>query len=1271
MTGELSDVLIAEPGVPDARPALLTRPVRPMRAPGRNAVRYAIPEALAALDPGRHQVVEASAGTGKTYLIEHRVVDLLLSTDTPIEQILVVTFTEKATAELRFRVRRLIEQVEGAREHTAGADEPHWVIDAESRHRLTDALLGFDRASIHTIHAFCQRVITENAFSSRRLFAQTQVAGESAFSETFKTTLREELARDEGHKRYLAAWYRSGRSVEDLEKLLYRCANQNGRLVPDFDEGATASRLRAAAAEMPAVGAEDDAMLAALKKAGVRGASTRAVLRRLAALRTCLDRFALAGDVADFLAAFEAADRAVSSSTRERLLSYVAGQLESADVEDAALAAARDVVLDLDRAVVPLAAAVAQRFLPPVRERLEADKNRRGQFDFQDMLRLVWQSLDNDASDPGEGTGEVCRRLRERYRYALIDEFQDTDELQWKIFRRIYLEGADNRLCIIGDPKQAIYGFRGADVYTYLEARRQVQEQGGQVTNLIDNYRSTDELVRAYNVIFADRYFTGEIRYDHPVRAATCRVARDGRGRAVAPVCVLHVKPEQGKLRAEAMRQVLLGRMAGEIRGLLYDHMGGPAGALAVGPPAEIAPVKAGEIFVLTRTTAESNEVAERLRQAGVPCAIYKQEGLLQTREAREVRDLLCGIAEPRNRSARFQAWTTRFFGATLSDLPHLAELPETHPFVARLYEWKALAERLEYEKLYSSILDQSGIVERELFIEPSERALTNFLHIFELLLEEVMRSRCELHELVQRLERWITDTADDPQAEERNIQRMESEDSAVQVMTVHRSKGLEAKVVFLYGGFGPMPGDEVQVYHDGSERLVHVGAAHRDVVEAVAREGESEDQRLYYVGITRAVARLYLPYVDPDDYVVRGAYAQVNRRLEDIVQRVRSGDRELGALFALERIATGTPAAPPQRARARILQQWRPPAWLLDPAPPAIDYEHARTHRAGFVVTSYSGMKGAGPSSAVLRALEAAHQSSDVALEAERAAEHAIDSARPAPATARPGVSGARFEADEVATGVRAGEDELPGGAQSGVFLHGILEHVPFESVAGVDFDAWRGQPEIGRLFTDAMLRHGRDPQHLPYTQRVIYRCLTTPLHVGRKLVPGLASCERVVRELEFLYPIPTRAGARPQPAGTPLGTARETLAGQDGIRLERGYIKGFIDLVFGFQGRAYLVDWKSDILSDYSARAVARHVYRSYQLQAQLYSLALAKMLEIDSDGLHKRRFGGLLYCFMRGMGGPMDGEGRQPAVYYARPRFEDLVALERDLESRDDYA
>ncbi|ACY17368.1 UvrD-helicase domain-containing protein [Haliangium ochraceum] len=1267
---------------PGAEP---TPPPAPTERADGDAVRIAIPRALAALDPERHQVVEASAGTGKTYLIEHRVVDLLLSTDTPIEQILVVTFTEKATAELRFRVRRLIENVAAARQHTAAEDAPHWRIDAEARRKLTDAMLGFDRAAIHTIHAFCQRVLTENAFSSRRLFAQTQVAGEAAFGDAFKAALREELAREDDHKRYLAAWYRSGRSVDDLEKLLFRCASQSGRMVPEFDEAALASRLRAASAEMPACASDEDAFLAAIKRAGVRGQSARAVYRRLALLRELLDGFAVHADIADFLVAFEAADGAVTSSGKERLLDYVAGHLESADIDDDALAAARDVVLDLAGVIVPLSAAVAQRFSPSVVARLESDKNRYGQFDFQDMLRLVWESLDMDASQAIEDS--LRARLRERYRYALIDEFQDTDELQWKIFGQLYLGGPDepppdNRLCIIGDPKQAIYSFRGADVYTYLEARERVQERGGQITNLVDNYRSTDALVRAYNTVFASRYFSGEIRYDHPVRAATDLTACGPDGRAITPIRLLHVKPEQGKLRAEILRQALLERIAAEL-GLL---LGDPAHAIAVGPPDAPRPVRAGDVFVLTRTTRESNEVADRLRQAGIPCAIYKQEGLLQTREAREVRDVLCGIAEPRRRSARFQAWTTRFFGATLSDLPYLADLPETHPFLARLYEWKALAERLEYETLFTSILGDSGIIERELFLESSERALTNFLHIFELLREEVVRSRCDLHELIARLERWIVDTAEGTQADERNIQRMESEEAAVQVMTIHRSKGLEAKIVFLYGGFSAMPGDEVQVYHEGSERLVHVGgAARRDVAEAVRRESESESQRLYYVAITRAVARLYLPYVDPDDYRVSGAYGQVNRRLEDIVQRLRKGDDELSALFSLQRIATGTPPAPPVPL-PRVLQTWRPPAKLLEPAPAALDYALARERRAGFVVTSYSAMKNAEPAlyaelanadarrvlaqgDAVANDTADADADADTDSDSASAASDSTAASAQAPAPMlfsdqSSGIGDAG--ADESATGVRAAEDELPGGPQSGVFLHSVLEHLPFASLAEADgFDDWCERPEVASVFADLMLRHGRDPAHLRYSQRVVYQCLSTPLRVGRKIVPNLASCSENLRELEFVYPIPQLAPRSSDSAAAAAAQASASATtGRDPVRVERGYIKGIIDLVFQFQGRAYLIDWKSDILASYSNRAVARRVYSTYRLQAQLYALALVKMLGIESESQHRRRFGGLLYCFVRGMSTFADDEGRLPGVYYARPRLDDIAAFERAL-------
>ena len=193
-----------------------------MREPGGTAgrpVRYPIPRALAQLDAGRHLVVEASAGTGKTFFIEHRVVDLLVRGEATIDQILVVTFTEKATAELRARIRHLIEKVAAADRPEAGpdaGDRPAWTIGAAERRLLGDALASFDRATISTIHAFCQRVLTDHAFTGGRLLRQTRVDGDAAFGAAFRTALRGRLARDDHDRLLLAEWLASGHTIDGL-----------------------------------------------------------------------------------------------------------------------------------------------------------------------------------------------------------------------------------------------------------------------------------------------------------------------------------------------------------------------------------------------------------------------------------------------------------------------------------------------------------------------------------------------------------------------------------------------------------------------------------------------------------------------------------------------------------------------------------------------------------------------------------------------------------------------------------------------------------------------------------------------------------------------------------------------------------------------------------------------------------------------------------------------------------------------------------------------
>jgi len=650
------------------------------------------------------------------------------------------------------------------------------------------------------------------------------------------------------------------------------------------------------------------------------------------------------------------------------------------------------------------------------------------------------------------------------------------------------------------------------------------------------------------------------------VVAATDLHAKDAAGEAVAPIHLVEVSGDD-KLDAAGLRRRLAAYIRNEISALLGD----PQRALRVvdgegEADTEAETIEARDIFVLTRSTAEADSIAGELRAAGISCALYKQEGLFQTNEAREVRDVLAGIAAPRDRSARFRAWQTRFFDISLADLPALAELPETHPLAARLYEWKALATRLSYEELFSRIIADSGIVERELFLQPSERSLTNYLHLFELLLEQVVESRCELHELVNRLQGWIDDLYE-TSADARNIQRLDSDRSAVQIMTVHKAKGLEAKVVFLFGGYGKGGMGDVNVYHHQARRRVHIGRATDDIKGAIEAEARAEDQRLLYVALTRAVARTYLPVIAPGTLERRmGFYDQLNRRLIAVAAAVARNDAQMQGLFSIERISATAPRASRAAWVKPSIEAWEPPRALL--RVPASDdrYERCRELRRGFEVTSYTRLK----------------RSSATPVEASE------------------------FKHDITSTPVELGDDELPGGAASGVFLHHVLEHLPLASAVDTpELDAWRQRDDVAAVFDDSMLRHGQDDRYRAHAEALVFGAITSPIELGGATLPGVAHCEADLREVEFLYP----------------------MADSDVL------VKGFIDLVFRWQDRVYLLDWKSDVLASYDASALRRHTNEHYAVQARLYTTALAKMVAATDARSYGDRVGGVIYTFLRG--------------------------------------
>lgn len=210
------------------------------------------------------------------------------------------------------------------------------------------------------------------------------------------------------------------------------------------------------------------------------------------------------------------------------------------------------------------------------------------------------------------------------------------------------------------------------------------------------------------------------------------------------------------------------------------------------------------------------------------------------------------------------------------------------------------------------------------------------------------------------------------------------------------------------------------------------------------------------------------------------------------------------------------------------------------------------------------------------------------------------------------------------------------------GVFLHDVMEHVPFESLrGGVRLEDWGTRTEIEILFTQSMRRYGIDPVHIDAARALVYSTLTVPIPLGeRGVLTQFADLDRIVREMEFLYPIPER---------------------QEGA-VDRGYVKGFVDFVFEHEGLVYFADWKSDILTNWERSSVRKHVVDNYETQAMLYSVALTKALGVSAKEAYEERFGGLLYCFMRGMAANEEG-----AVVFQRPAFEQIERWIELMRSR----
>ncbi|CAN5524773.1 hypothetical protein BH18VER2_BH18VER2_08800 [soil metagenome] len=766
-------------------------------------------------------LIEASAGTGKTFTISGLVLRLLLERpELTIDRILVTTFTELATAELRGRIRARLRNAMTA--FRSGAADDELLSSLLKKHpdhraaagRLRAALITFDEAPIYTIHGFCQRVLADRAFESGTLFDAELVTNQS--------DLLREIVEDfwrihfyEGDRFATLLALKNKITPEKLSKQLEELIRNPGlRVLPEDlrSLGEIAADLGTTLTEVRRSWVRDEKKLRELFADGSWAKNTHGnpekILPILDDLGRCLSAEGGTVEQLDCLSSF------TTSMIAKRVR---AGRTQPQS--EVFAGCERLVKLEAEFSV-----ALLVEFFSWARTQLQERKVLRNVLSFDDLLTR----LDDALAAPGGA--ELAKSIREKYHAALIDEFQDTDPVQYSIFARIY-EGSDAPVAFIGDPKQAIYAFRGADVFTYMKAASAAARQ----FTLTTNRRSESRLVEAVNAIF-DRpkpFLLDEIKFD--------RVAA-GPKADEKPLLIGGKQEPPFHLWTTDKDAEIPQTVASEVVRLLTSNatIGGEA-------------LEPRHIAVLTSTNREAAQIQNALRARRVPSVLYSSANIFAAHEARELRDVLAAVAQPGYEKFIRTALCPDALGRTGNDLDLLARddvawETEVLRFQKHHQTWRERG----FIQMLRQLSADHGVRRRLLGYPDGERRLTNFLH-----LAEILHTACVEHRLgINGLLKWLgqqMEGEDFADREEHEL-RLESDEKAVRIITVHKSKGLEFDVVFCpfvwWFRREPRP-----AFHDhaADDRLT------LDLSDAKAQLARREEESLaellrqFYVALTRA----------------------------------------------------------------------------------------------------------------------------------------------------------------------------------------------------------------------------------------------------------------------------------------------------------------------------------------------------------------------------------------------------------------------------------
>lgn len=1141
------------------------------------------------------RLIEASAGTGKTYTITSLYLRLILGDECTAlspEQILVVTFTRAATEELRDRIRKRI-KVALAGFNQGTCDDPFIdhlknKLDADQlskgKQRLKDALQLMDLAAIYTIHGFAQRLLRQYAVEADVSSEFELIINDGdILLQAVQDVWRRSVYPLSGNtlSLILSAWSSPEALLKNVRNLLnqdaeFHLGDHSER--EDFEKASLQYHRAIEALKQEWAVSGQGFVESIQNNKDLNGTYNRGFLGRIKTIDACFaGQQVKSSDL----------EKAFSSFTKQGLLKSVKKNGEPVEhkISDD-FQAACDYLGPYEKAKSLELKKWRISFIKQIKQRLQILKDQKQVIATDDLLLKLKQGLYNhdDAllADP----------IRQIFPVAMVDEFQDTDAAQYQVFRKLYVEalqqsshkGSQDRelaLFMIGDPKQAIYKFRGADIFTYIQAKNEATAR----YSLDTNYRSTAPMVNGVNTLFSQH--DSPFIYDQDIPFIKVAAKDDAErlflaGKEEKAITWQYLNIDQKEFTKKEEVTESFAQSCAEQISVLLNHNDAN---LVDGNGSR--PVQAKDMAVLVRSGSQAKVVRDALNQRGIGCVYVGQDNVFESSEAQALLMLLQAVHALSERKFR-NAIAHPVWQLSLTELSYcLLNENKWEDQLEQLYQAHEVWMKQGVMPMIMNWLHQRKLPQAWLALENGERLLTNMMHLAELLQEtssEVQGMQGLLTWFDQQVTGSILGDGEQKQL------RLESDANLIQIVTIHKSKGLEYPIVFLpYCWSATESKDEVFYEQTRQQLLCDLTD---DYKAQRIQEGLAEELRLLYVGLTRAATKCYLsmPSISSNSKASR-----LNKSIMDSpLKYVLFAHADKGSLgnvwehlsgfdessFALEPLAeTVTPLI---ENKQRVNLEAKPYTghikrdWHLSSFSSLVRHHHA-PHSARFNLDDET----------------------DVNIEKPLPTQLSVE-------------NGFTF----------------PRGAHAGNFLHTLLEEVDFTCLPD----------DIDHLILDLLVRFGIEEKWLPVVKQWLDVILESPLqHAGLSLNKLTDELKQV--EMEFYFPI-SRLSSREFNGLLNQYSVLNSPVTDVEFQTIKGMMKGFIDLTFCWHGQYFILDYKSNHLGDDVScydddqlhQAMGDH---RYDVQLVLYTLALHRLLKLRIANYdYDQHIGGGYYLFLRGL-------------------------------------